>query len=322
MFPAFTYNCVLCCRHWRIDGRSEDRRCVHWRRERECGAQETGCCYEKTGAARWGGQHCLPAANSSRSRSRQLLKKAFDEDILCSKWVLFWYYSLFAPCLWLIFSCFRSVLCRSFVFPHSGHRTSAGVSLSLCGGGGKKIAPGSIDDQLVLRNCSVWLRYSWVSPCGILLSELDEVLDKLNQWPSVSHQQQRVPDKTDRSGDDTDVEQPRRQMRCRRTFKVKKGYAVGELAQFFVMGPTDAANKLSEFYWRVCRKDVSVATHGGYEIIRHFQGHRHFARDQRLRLETLGWRVLDFNGSLLPKDELEREWEKNTLAPLVDQDWE
>ena len=32
-----------------------------------------------------GSQHCLSAADSSKSRSRQLLEKAFDEGILCSK---------------------------------------------------------------------------------------------------------------------------------------------------------------------------------------------------------------------------------------------
>ena len=51
--------------------------------------------------------------------------------------------------------CFRSVLQRSFVLLDSGHRTSADVSLSLCGGGGEESVPGSFDDQLVLRNCSV-----------------------------------------------------------------------------------------------------------------------------------------------------------------------
>ena len=135
-------------------------------------------------------------------------------------------------------------------------------------------------------------------------------------------QQPRVSDTTDTSGEDTDVEQPRRRVRSRRTFKMKKGYAVGELAQFFVTGPTDAANKLSEFYCRVCRKDVSVRTHGEYEIIRHFQGHRHFSRDQRLRLETPGWRVLDFDGNPLPEDELERQREQIMLAPLVVRDRE
>ena len=163
-----------------------------------------------------------------------------------------------------------------------------------------------------------------VSPCVILLSELDEVLGKLSQGPSVAQQQQqqRVPDTTDTSGEDTNIEQPRRRVRSRRTFKMKKAYAVGELAQFFVTGPTDAAKNLSEFYCRVCRKDVSVLTHGGYEIIRHFQGHRHFARDQRLHLETPGWRVLDFDGNALPEDELERQRENFMLAPLVVRDRE
>ena len=32
-----------------------------------------------------GPQHCLPAAGSSKSRSRQLLEKACDEGILCFK---------------------------------------------------------------------------------------------------------------------------------------------------------------------------------------------------------------------------------------------
>ena len=103
---------------------------------------------------------------------------------------------------------------------------------------------------------------------------------------------------------------------------MKKGYAVGELAQFFVTGPTDAANELSEFYCRLCRKDVSVLTHWGYEVIRHFQGHRHFACDQPLRLETPGRRVLDFDGNPRPEDELERQRERIMLAPLVVRDRE
>ena len=154
--------------------------------------------------------------------------------------------------------------------------------------------------------------------CGFMIcclfAELDEVLGKLGQGPSMPQQQQpRVSDTTDTSGEDTDMEQPRRRVRSRRTFKMKKGYAVGELAQFFVTGPTDAANKLSEFYCRVCRKDVSVRTHGEYEIIRHFQ---------RLRLETPGWRVLDFDGNPFPEDELERQRERIMLAPLVVRDRE
>ena len=53
------------------------------------------------------------------------------------------------------FPCFRSVLWKPFVFDDSGHRASTGVSLSLRGGEREESAPGSINDQLVLRNCSV-----------------------------------------------------------------------------------------------------------------------------------------------------------------------
>ena len=161
-----------------------------------------------------------------------------------------------------------------------------------------------------------------VSPSVISLSELDEVLDKLNQGRSIPQQQQRVLETTDTSGEDTDIGQLRRGVRSRRIIKMKKGYAVGELAQFFVTGPTDAANKLSEFYCQLCRKDVSVLTHGSYEIIRHFQGLRHFVRDQRLRLETPSWQVLDFDGNPLLEDELERQRQKIMLPPLVVRDRE
>ena len=53
--------------------------------KRECGAQETSCYYWTTSTARWGPQHCLPAADSSESRSLQLLEKVSDEGILCFK---------------------------------------------------------------------------------------------------------------------------------------------------------------------------------------------------------------------------------------------
>ena len=130
-----------------------------------------------------------------------------------------------------------------------------------------------------------------------LLSELDEVLDKLSRGLSTS----RLPivDTTDTNGEDTNTSQPRRRVRSKRTFKKKKSYATDGLARFSVTGPTDASTKLSEFYCRVCRKDVSVLTHGSSEVLRHFQGIRHFARYQRLRLETPGWRVLGFDGKPL-----------------------
>ena len=143
---------------------------------------------------------------------------------------------------------------------------------------------------------------------------------KLEQGPSTA----RLPivETTDTSGEDTDTSQPRRSVRSKRTFKMKKSYTTSELARFFVTGPTYAATKLSEFYCRLCRKDVSVLTHGISEVVRHFQGIRHFARDQRLRLETPGWRVLGFDGKPLTEDELERQREKVLRAALVVRDRE
>ena len=103
---------------------------------------------------------------------------------------------------------------------------------------------------------------------------------------------------------------------------MKKVYAATELGRFFVTGPSDAANMPSHFYCRLCRKNASVLTYGHHEVLRHFQGCRHFARDQRLRLETPGWRVLDFQGNPLSEDELERQREKIQKGPLVVRDRE
>jgi len=103
---------------------------------------------------------------------------------------------------------------------------------------------------------------------------------------------------------------------------MKKVWGADEVGQFFVTGATDAAGKPSHFYCRVCRKDVSVLTHGPQEILRHYQGVKHFARDQRLRLETPGWRVLDFEGNPLSESELERRREHILRGPLVVRDRE
>ena len=65
-----------------------------------------------------------------------------------------------------------------------------------------------------------------------------------------------------------------------------------------------------------------MLTHGHHEVLRLFQGRRHFARDQHLRLETPGWRVLDFQGNPLSEDELERQREKIQKGPLVVRDRE
>ena len=53
-----------------------------------------------------------------------------------------------------------------------------------------------------------------------------------------------------------------------------------------------------------------------------FDGAPHFARDQRLHIETPGRRVLDFHGNPLRDDELERQKRKMKEGPLVDCDRE
>ena len=103
---------------------------------------------------------------------------------------------------------------------------------------------------------------------------------------------------------------------------MKKSYATDELARFFVTAPTNASAELSAFYCRICQKDVSVLTLGSSEVLRHLQGIQHFARDQRLRLETPGWRVLGFGGKPLTEDELGRKRDNFLRAPLVVRDRE
>ena len=145
-----------------------------------------------------------------------------------------------------------------------------------------------------------------------MFTELDAVLQHLRQ--SAARPGPHVVDTSDSSADESETSHSRRRVRSKRTFKMKKVWGANEVGQFFVTGATDAAGKTSHFYCRVCRKDVSVLTHGPHEILRHYQGVKHFARDQRLRLETPGWRVLDFEGNPLSESELERQRGKGSTS--------
>ena len=127
---------------------------------------------------------------------------------------------------------------------------------------------------------------------------------------------------SDSSAHESEASHSRRRVRSKRTFKMQKVWGVNDVGQFFVTGATDAAGKPSHFFCRVCGKDVSVLMLGLHEILRHYQGVKHFARDQRLRLETPGWRVLDFEGNLLSESELERRREHILRGPLVVRDCE
>ena len=103
---------------------------------------------------------------------------------------------------------------------------------------------------------------------------------------------------------------------------MKKVWEADELSRFFVTGPTDAFGKPSQFYCDICRKVVSVVLHGLHEMLRHYQGTKQFLRDQCLRLEIPGWRVLDFEGN--PMKEEEGEWQREQIlrAPQVVRDRE
>ena len=127
----------------------------------------------------------------------------------------------------------------------------------------------------------------------------------------------RLGDTTDTSGDESDAGEPRWRLRSEKTYKMKTAWGTSDVERFFVTGPTDVVTKPSHFYCRICRKDVSVLTHGHHEIFWHFQGSKHFPRDQRLRLETPGWEVLDHEGNVMSQAEVERQREKIMRAPLV-----
>ena len=157
----------------------------------------------------------------------------------------------------------------------------------------------------------------------MLFTGLDDVPSRLEQVEQrPSRVVPRLGTATDTSGDESDAGEPRRRLRSKKTYKMKRAWGTGDVGRFFVTGPTDAATKPSHFYCRICRKDVSVLTHGHHEILRHFQGSKHFPRDQRLPLETPGWEVLDYEGNVMSPAAVERQRERIMKAPLVVRDRE
>ena len=85
------------------------------------------------------------------------------------------------------------------------------------------------------------------------------------------------------------------------------------MAVFFVIGPTGAANKSSQFYCKNGRKGVSVLTQGHSETLRHYHGALGF---------ILLSKVLDYQGNPFTEDRLERDSEKIKRIHLVAQDRE
>ena len=157
----------------------------------------------------------------------------------------------------------------------------------------------------------------------LLFTGLDDVLNRLEQVEQrPSRVLPRLGGTTDTSADESNIGEPRRRLCSKKMYKMKRAWGTSDVGQFFVTGPTDVATKPSHFYCRICCKDVSVLTHGQHEISRHFQGSKHFPRDQRLRLETPGWEVLDYEGNIMSPTEVERQRGKILRAPLVVRDKE
>ena len=65
-----------------------------------------------------------------------------------------------------------------------------------------------------------------------------------------------------------------------------------------------------------------MLTHGHHEILWHFQGSKHFPCHQRLRLETPGREVLDYEKNAMSTAEVELHREKILRALLVVKDTE
>ena len=155
----------------------------------------------------------------------------------------------------------------------------------------------------------------------MLFTGLDDALSRLEQVEQRPFcALPRLGDTTDKSGDESNIGEPRRRLRSKKTYKMNEAWGTSDVGRFFVTGPTDVATKSSQFYCKICRKDVYVLTHGHHEILQHFQGIEHFPRDQRLRLETPGWEVLHYEGNAMSPTEVERQREKIMRAPLIVRD--
>ena len=124
----------------------------------------------------------------------------------------------------------------------------------------------------------------------LLFTGLDDVLCRLEQLEQrPSRAVPRLGDTSETSGDEINMGEPRRQLRSKRTYKMKKVWVASDVGQFLVTGPTDITTKPSHYYFRFCRKDVSVLTHGHHVILRHFQGSNCFPCDQSLIMRGMSW---------------------------------
>ena len=148
----------------------------------------------------------------------------------------------------------------------------------------------------------------------VVFAELNSAISRLSSQrvgPRVSSGQET----SDTSGDETDGSGRRQKRSSRKRYTLKKSHVTSELASLFVTGASNAAE--NSFFCRLCRKNISIAAKGAFEIRRHFQGHKHLKKDQRYRLETPGWRVLGLDGLPMDNAEVERMRDEIMSYPLV-----
>ena len=80
----------------------------------------------------------------------------------------------------------------------------------------------------------------------MLFTGLDDVLSRLEQVEQgPSRAVPRLGDTTDTSEDESDAGEPRRRLRSKKTYKMKRAWGTGDVGRLFVTGSTDAATKPS-----------------------------------------------------------------------------
>ena len=128
-----------------------------------------------------------------------------------------------------------------------------------------------VAQQISLLTLMIFVSICQLIHAHLLFTRLVDVLSRLEQV------EQRpfcaVPwfdDTSDTSGDESDMGEARRRLLSQKTYKMKKAWGDSNVEQFFVTGPADVATKPSHSYCRICRKDVSLLTHGHHKNLPHF----------------------------------------------------
>ena len=81
----------------------------------------------------------------------------------------------------------------------------------------------------------------------LLFTGLDDVLSRLEQVEQrPSRALPRLGDTTVTSGDESDAGEPRRRLRSKKTYKMKRAWGTSDVGRFFVTGSTDVATKPSQ----------------------------------------------------------------------------